>query len=278
MNSQLLLIFASFIGGLTYVLNKKITKSNFDSATYTALMAFCYTVFALPLLLIQFHVSLSPYYWFLVLVSITFYGFSVFFSFKAYKTTDASVVSIIHKLSLVFTALIGIFILGELYSANKYFGLILVFLSSVVLIYDGKKIVLKTGMIFALLMAITSALAGVLDKQILKDFSPFTYAFLNNFLIWVLFSFKSSLKKQKQLFIFSPKPIILSALINIVSWTIFLVVLQKTNVSQTFPVYKCLSLISPVFLGILFLKEKNQLWQKIAGTILGIIGIFFLYI
>ncbi len=278
MSHQVLLILASIAIGFTYLLNKKITDVKYSAASYTALQMLAASVIAFPLLFIRPHISLSPTYWLIVFISITVYGLSVFFSFKAYQNTDASVVSIIHKISVVISAILGILFLRESYTPLRYFGLFLIVGSGMLLAYNKKRFSVTTGMWFALLMATTSGIAGYLDKIILDDFSPYTYTFINSFLIFLLFGRKrSTWMEMKTIFHKYPIIIMLNAFLAVGSWLIFLIVLQQTNVSQTLPMYKSLSYVTPVIFGILLLGENLQLFQKILGVIIGIAGIFFLY-
>ena len=60
------------------------------------------------------------------------------------------------------------------------------------------------------------------------------------------------------------------------SWVGFLYVLQSGSVSKIFPIFDTLALVCTVSVGILFLKERNKLLQKIIGSALVIFGIFLL--
>lgn len=275
----LLLFVASVAIGLTYVVNKQLSSSSYHPASYTFLTSLVSSFLAIPLLFYNFHISNQIGFWILALISAATFGVSSLFSFKAYKISDASSVSLIHKLNIVIAAFLGIIFLGEKYNSLAYFGLTLIFLSAFTLVYEGKKISIEKGILFALIMAFTSALAGVFDKVVLKDFSPFTYVFLNNILITLLFSIpKPSIKESVQIFKRNTKLVIASSVLSVGSWATFLFVLQSTDVSRTFPIYKSLSLIVPVLAGIFILKENKKLSQKIIGTVIGAIGILFLTI
>ena len=179
---------------------------------------------------------------------------------------------------MVISAILGILFLREFYSLLRYFGLFLIVGSGMLLAYNKKRFSVTTGMWFALLMATTSGIAGYLDKIILNDFSPYTYTFINSFLIFLLFARKKSTwLEMKTIATKHPVNIVLTSLLSIGSWLIFLIVLQQTNVSQTLPIYKSLSYVTPVIFGILLLGERLQLFQKVLGVIIGIAGIFFLY-
>src|SRR3989339_1051405 len=138
MSYQTILLLSGLVLGISNVLSKELSKKGFKSHVYTSASNLMSAIISLPFIFYQFYISRSPYIWLLIIISVIIYGFSTTFSFKAYKRIDASTVSIIHKLSVVVAALIGIFFLNEVYTTKKYFGLFLIFISSVVILYEGK--------------------------------------------------------------------------------------------------------------------------------------------
>jgi len=279
--SYFILIIASIAIGLTYIVNKKLSHGKFNASTFTCLISYVNAIISIPLLLlfINFYITKNPLLWLLILISALTFGLSSYFSFRAYKIADASTVSLVHKLNVVLAAIIGILFLNEKYSFLSYVGLSLIVISNLFIIYDGKKITIDKGIFFAFLMASMSALAAVFDKVILKDFSSFTYVFVNSFLTGLMFSFqKGVFREGVKLFKQNTKLVLTTSILTVGSWAAFLFVLKNSTVSKTFPIYKSLSLIVPVILGILILKETNKLWQKIAGTVIGVLGILLLAI
>ena len=272
-----LLILAGFLYGLTVIILKKIVSKKYHSTSYTTVIYCSYALFSFPLLFIDFHISTTIGPWLLVLASTIIYSISTAFSFKAYKIMDASTMSIISRLNIVFAALLGILFLKELYVGKSYIGLAFIFISALLLTYEGKSLKMNAGSIYVIVQSLLSALAALLDKLILLSFSSYTYVFINNFLVGSLFLLKKETKKE---FVPIVKKnfwlIILTSIFGVVGWTIFLFVLKSTDVSRTIPIYKSIVLFTPVVLGILLLKETKNLWQKMLGLTLGIIGIVFL--
>lgn len=273
----LILLLASIGLGLTYILNKKLSLTKFHSATYMLVLSVMGTFLSVPLLLFQPTIPSSWVFWPLAIISATAFGIGMFFGFRAFKLTDASVVSLVHNLDIAFVAIIGITLYSETYSFISYLGLLLIMASAALLLYDGKKIRVDQGFIFAFLLAIGSTISSVADKKLLEVFSPFTYAFINNGLISLLFlGHKTARQEAIKLFKSNTRLLALISFINVGAWVTFLFVLQSTNVSKTLPIFKSLTLIIPVVLGILILKEKQKLWQKLVGMTLGAIGILLL--
>lgn len=275
--SYFILILASIAIGLTYIVNKKLSHGKFNASTFTFLISYVNAFISIPLLFFNFYITKNPSLWILILISALTFGLSSYFSFKAYKLADASTVSLVHKLNVALAAVIGILFLNEKYSYLSYIGLSFIVVSNLFIVYDGKRITIDKGIFFAFLMAVMSALAAVFDKVILKDFSSFTYVFVNSILTGIMFSFRKNIFSEGiQLFRQNTKLVLTTSVLNVGSWAAFLFVLQNTSVSKTFPIYKSLSLIVPVILGIVVLKETNKLWQKVAGAIIGVIGIILL--
>lgn len=273
----LALIISSFAIGVVAVLNKKLSGTGHGSSTYTLVVSIISTVLSIPLLFYRFKVPDFWGFWALAVISAATYGLSNMFSYKAYKLADASVVSLIHRLSIVVAVVFGIALLGEIYTPGAYLGLILIIISGIVILYENRKFTLNQGITYAVIMAVLSGLAAVMDKVVLKAFSSYTYVFVNNLLIVLPFALRGESRGEAVKLYKNHWPLItlISALMT-GSWAIFLFVLQSHDVSRIIPVYKSLSLIVPVLLGILVLKETGKLWQKIAGTVIGVLGIVLL--
>lgn len=277
-NELLLLSAAGLFSGVSQLINKKITSKEHRSSSYTIVIMLLNALLAVPLLFFNFYVSKSPLFWLLIIISATAFAISTLFSFKAYKETDVSVVSIVYRVNIILVALAGIIFLNESFSFNSYLGLFLIFAGSIIVAFN-KDFKVESGVIFALLMAVFGSMATVLDKIILDDFSPFTYVFVNNLLVGLVFAFnRSRIKDAANLLKKKPLPLLITSLLTTLSFAIVLVVLQKTDISQTMTAYKGISFITPVFLGVLLLGEKSKTTQKLTGALLGLAGILLLYI
>ena len=272
-----ILLLASIATGVVYVADKKISNGKHQADAYTILTLTLNVLVSLPLLLVNYYMSSNLWIWLMIIISGAAYGLSRFFIYKAYQNNDASAVGIINKFTIVLGALLGIIIFNESYSASSYVGLALIAFSSILILYNGKKIQLDKGAVYALIMVVLSSFAAILDKAVLKDFSAYTYVFVNAVASVIFFTGKKGIfKKGLDMFKDHTFLIILRTILVMFSYTAFLVVLQNSQVSVTFPIYKSLSLIVPVVLGITLLKEKSRLWQKLFGMLFGIVGIILI--
>ena len=272
-----ILFFSGILLGIAYILEKQLAAENYHPATFVLLVSAVSTLLSIPLLLYQLKISSSIVYWILTIGSVGAYGLGNLFSYKAYRTSDASVVGLINRLSIVVAAIFGIALLKELYTLTSYIALLLIFAGSVLIVFEKGTIRINAGVMYAVLMAVGYGISAVMDKEILKQFSPFTYVVINNFLVALLFSsFHQARKEAYRLFLNKSLLVICIALLSVSSWVGFLFVLQSGAVSRIFPIFDSLSLVSTVGAGIIFLKERSQMAQKIIGTIIVLAGIFLL--
>ena len=275
---ELLILFIAGISlGFAYICQKKLALDRFHPATYVLLISSTSFIVSLPLLMYKFRIPEIGIYWLLVFISVITYGLGSLFSFKAYKLIDASEVGLINRLNIVFTAIIGILLFSEKYTLQSYLGLLLVTTGSLIIVFEIGKLSLSKGVIFALIMALGYGLAAVFDKLILNQFSPFTYLVVNNFLVALMFlPFKQARVESVELVKKQTGLVFLTGILVAGSWVGFLYVLQSGSVSKIFPIFDTLALVCTVSVGILFLKERNKLLQKIIGSALVIFGIFLL--
>jgi len=264
--------------GMVYLLEKQISLDKYHPATILIAISLIGSIFAAPLLFYKFQIPTEPKYWTIGIISMLVYGVGSLFEFKAYKSVDASTLSLIGKLNIVIAAIIGIILFKDTYGLSGYIGLMLIIIGSVVVLYEKKAFYMSKGVSFVILMAIGFAVATVLDKIVLEGFSPFTYVFINNFGIGILFLliYPQARKELWDLVKSYYKLVIPCALLTIVSWAGFLYVLQNYQISYAYTIYEGTSLIAVVVFGIIFLRERLKLWQKLLGLLILLVGIILL--
>jgi len=261
-----------------YVCNKLLSAKEFHAATFSTLYSIVSALLIFPFALAEFRMNLdSPLHTILAIISPVCFGLAFYFGLKAYKTTDVSTVSLFSRLSIPIGAFSGILILSEHYTSKSYLGLILVMFGGLLVVYEKGRIVLNKGIFFSALMASGYGIIIVLDKIVLEKFSPFTYVFTNNAVIVLVFLLFSSAGKELLPAVKKfPLLIFLSAFFGVTSWAGFLKLIEFREISKIYPIWESMALITTVFLGILFLKEKGRIVQKIIGSLITIAGIFLL--
>jgi uncharacterized membrane protein len=276
----MLLLTAGFLSGVQQLINKHISKSNQRSDSYTTAALLFSTCLSIPFLFVHQEWAHYTTTWIIIAVSVVCYAFSTAFSFAAYKKLDVSAVSLLQRLSVVFIYILGVVFLKENISAKNLIGIALITFGSLTIIYKKSSAHAHlTGVVLAILMALTGAFAAILDKLVLRDFSPYTYLFINNFLVGLVFipkkgNFTGAIKIIKS----QPNSLLVRSLLANMSTALVWVALQAGLVSNVMPVYKTVSLIVPVILGIVLFKERSSLKQKIVGLVLSSVGIYLMYL
>lgn len=276
MNLSFLLILAGIFIAIPSVINKQIARSRLHGATYTFGYSAFQALLCLPLLVIEPRLPTDIVYWLLFVFSAVVFGVSMLLIFESYKSLDVSVVSVVQRFNIVIIAIIAILFLDEQPSLLRLGGLGLILLSSVLLTIKRGKINLSGGVWLVFGSTFFSALAAILDKKLLGEMSAFSYAPLNALTIALLFLTSRRVRSEiPLLFKINIRGLFVSALFGSLSWIMYLFVLKNTDISATYPIYKSLSLITPVILGIIFLRETKDLRKKIAATLLGVMGVIF---
>jgi drug/metabolite transporter (DMT)-like permease len=279
----LLILLSGTIRGIGYIVSKYISLGKGSAHAMALANEIMDTLITLPIGIIylaQNPVNLEFGVLLLAIVSAAMYGLCVALQYAALKRIDMSVMGIILRLNILFTSLIGVVVLHENMNAWNYLGLLAILSGNFAVVYKKGKFDFNQGVLFAILAAICSALASVMDKQVLNSINSVFYVFLNSLLIMLtlLLMKPKALKEsvgliRKRFFIF-----LLYSSIIVSAWFIGSYVLQNMDVSKFTPVQKSITLIIPVISGILIFKEKQNLREKIVGLGLAIIGIALMYI
>jgi len=278
MNPAILITLAGISQGIASTIRKHSSTTEHRATTIATTTMLVNAALSIPLLFYQFRLPADPVTWILVACSVSLFALSSAFFFKSYQYTDLSVVTILHRSSIIYIAVIGIIFLHEKLSLVGVFGLLLLFAGSSSVLYEGKSFKFTKGAWYAIISAILGAITAVLDKHILSDFSPYTYAFVNNLLVGCMFLWrKNTLPESIKFLRRYPKQIISSSILGMFGFTVLLVLLTTSQVSQTMAVYKTISFFIPVILGITLYKETGKLPNKIVGMLLAIVGMILLY-
>ncbi len=273
----LLIIISGILLGLMYVFVKLLSSEKYHPATFSAVYALICTVFILPFAFIGAKFPTSWQFWALSIISPIMFGLSFFASVKEYSILDVSVGSLIGRLSLVFGTVAGIILIND--PIPKYFviSMVLLLIGSGIIVYEKGKFELNMGVFWAVCAAVGYGLIAVLDKKILEQFSPLTYVFFNNLVVFVTFFMVIPRKMEifEAIKEFPVKTIVMS-LCGVASWSLFLLVIPNLSIVIAYPMWESIALLTTMIVGVFVLNEKTRIKQKVIGTLLTIIGIVFI--
>lgn len=210
----------------------------------------------------------------------TFYIIGNICLFNALKRIGISEYKIIYSLRPVVTVLASIIFLGEIITPHQIIGAILILIGVVIVSWQSKKLkIFNQGAIFTLIAAIAYGLALTGDTFVVRDIdvaSYQTFAFIiPSFTMFLIFpSSKTHLKKMFNFSVFS-KLFILCIFQALATITVFTAYKIGRNNVQIAPLTQ-LSTIVIVLAGIIILKERKNIFQKIIGAILSFLGVILL--
>ena len=213
------------------------------------------------------------------LIMILLYGGGNIFIFKALKKIEASSFAILFAKRTIWAILGAILFLGESFSIQKAIGTGLILAGVVVVSWKKNAVKFTSGQGYALLAALAFGTAFVNDAFIVRNADVPSYLFLAFILpalaVWAVNP--QSTVKMKPLFEkeMVKKLAVLTVLYSIAAITIFLAYQVGRNAAQIAPLQQSVTVVT-VLLGIILLKERADLWKKIAGAILSFIGILLL--
>lgn len=211
----------------------------------------------------------------LVLIGLTEF-ISVYFYMKMHAYSQLSISSILSRSRMVWIPVIAFLLFGEVLNTAQYLGILVLFIG-LSLAISPKKWFVDRGAVYANIAAVIIALNVVL----IKEAAPYASApvlmvaasFPSIFLFPLLM--KNPLRRLPG---FSRDKFGLKAfsvLIQFLSAYFLVIALQKGEVSIVNSIYQGM-MVFAVLAGIIFLKERTDIFRKLSGSIVALLGILLL--
>lgn len=242
---------------------------------------FFYTLvgFILTLPYLKVAIRLEPIYIFWAFIKAAVCCTAWFFSLKAIKSMSVGLYGIIDLTRMIFSTLLGVFILGESFTLNKAIGILLVLLG--LFLVNAKKNTSTKGLTAvsltaALLCCFFNAISGTLDKILMRYMTSPQLQFWFMFFMALIYAVIIIIRKEKISF----HSIRTNYWIPLMSISLVLgdLLLFEANANPesqvtVMTVIKQSSVIVTILTGWLVFKEKNILYKLIC-TLIILSGIF----
>ena len=210
---------------------------------------------------------------------IVLYGFSNIFIFKSLKVTEASVFTILFATRAFFTVVASSLLLKEFLTSPQLFGVLLIFISVILVNVKSKRFSFGKGELFALLGAVAFGIANTNDRYLLNHFNVYPYVSIGFIAPSLLIAmiYPKELKGIKELIKKGTlgKMFLLSTLYAASAVTFYFALQMGPSSSQIASV-NLTNVILTVLLSIIFLKERSNIPKKAVGAILTFIGLLLL--
>lgn len=174
------------------------------------------------------------------------------------------------------TPIFAYFLLGEKLSPAEYFGIFIV-LTGVVIAVSPRTLRLDRGIVVTLISSLVLTVLSLIQKKTALIASPP--------LVMIAMSLPSVIllplfikNARKRLFSLKKKSFLqnlMGTFFNVISMYCLIAALRFESTSKVNTIFQSMMVVS-LFFGIVFFRERKQMWQKIVGTAVTLCGLFFL--
>ena len=213
------------------------------------------------------------------------YGAGSIALYSSLKKVEVSEFTILFSTRAIWAFFAAIFFLKETFSLNHAAGTVLILLSTILVSWRGKRVKFSSGQTLAFFAAIAYGFAFVNDAFVLRSADLPSYLCLTFILpglaVWAVnpqSTSKMTLLLKKATFekLGTPTLVYIASIMMAISYIMLFLSYQiGRNATQIAPLQQSVTVVT-VLLGIILLKERADLWKKIAGAVLSFIGILFL--
>lgn len=220
--------------------------------------------------------TLTPGQYLLLASTVILYGLYERTQFFARQGMDASTFSIIFRLNTVIGFMGAILFLREPLSGEKIFGVALIILASLLLVYKNPKFKLSTAFWYTILCSVYLGLTSFLDKPASAPLPPTLYSFaVWCFPVIIIAMPKITQHEVTREFRIGGWKVALAALLNVVGYIIYVQALSLAEASRVNPIIATYGVLT-VLGGIVLLREHDHLWRKIGAAVIAFIGVLLL--
>jgi drug/metabolite transporter (DMT)-like permease len=195
---------------------------------------------------------------------------------RSHKLAALSLSIFVIKLQLVWTPLLAFFLIEERLSPLDY-GAIGIILVGIFIAVYRKGMKNDSGIIITLISSLFIALNAVLIKKVTDSFSTPLLMMGMSLPAIIILPFLMRGAKKRILSISKPTFLqnLFGSVLNVVAMYLVVSAIRLGSTSKVSAVYQGMMVIS-LFYSIIILKEQKQLWQKIVGAGIILIGLYLL--
>lgn len=271
-------IGAGLASNISNYITRYIVKDEKDSLTFSLFLEVFKIFIFSALAFFDFRINLSPKTIFLLLIIVISEPVAIFAYMKMHEYNHLSISSIITRTRMIIVAILAFLFLGESLSTVNYLGIIVLFLG-LSFVVAPHKFLRDKGVKIATLFSVETAIFAVLIKYLSKEVSIPLIILISTFPAVFVFYFlmrnrkitvKNFVKNKfglKTIFIF----------FNFIAFYGYVLAIKHGTVTIVTAIYQSMIIVS-VIAGIIFLKEREDIIRKIAGSIVVVLGVILLTI
>jgi drug/metabolite transporter (DMT)-like permease len=214
-------------------------------------------------------------YWLPISLTFLLYAAGTVAGAFTLRKTQASIYSVLFATNAIWVMIISLPLFHSHISLVQLAGVALIFISALFLIERDGKLKLDQGILLGLLTSLIYGLATVAWVYVDKHADPASWSAISFIgpAILLLIARPASVNKMKPFL--NRKVFFRMALLGVlysVSALTILMAYKAGNTSLVAPLQQT-SIITTVLLAVIFLRERNRLWQKAVATALCFLGV-----
>ncbi|OGG10034.1 hypothetical protein A2154_04345 [Candidatus Gottesmanbacteria bacterium RBG_16_43_7] len=210
------------------------------------------------------------------LISGLLYAWGTWCFFKAIKTIEASLMTILTGFGAIVTIITAFIFIGERLNLNQLAGVVMVLVAIILVNFEKKSVNLKQGVVLSLVGTSLFGLAVTNDANILKSYDAISYApviFFFTACILCIINFRKipliAIHIRNKL---NPNLVIYSFLYSIQAVTYYLALDSGAMASQMNAIFKS-EIILTVILASVILGERSKMGLKIIASLMVTAGV-----
>lgn len=283
-----LAVLGGILGSVRFLLSRVIMRDEKEGLIcafiYQSLNAFL----IIPLLGFNFKLPRTFLPFVVVFLIGVLDSLAVFLIFESAKLLEASLRKIVVNVQIVWVLFLGVFLLQESLDLAKILGVSLILGGVVMAGFEKKKSnrfkgfwlrlfkkeTREKGIVLILVGTALKSFESLVIKKLLVDFSAAIIGFgirLSSAICLLLVI--KNLKPRATAFVQRKRGLVfVHGLTGTLAFFLFLWATSLTEVSRTVPIIQSFSVLT-VLAGIVFLNERERLWQKVLGGLLAAVGV-----
>lgn len=272
----ILAVLAGIGSNISNFISRYILKDGGDASAWAWTFEFLRLLFFIPFLFFDFRIDLNLKSIIIFLSAGLTEFISIYFYMKMHKFTHLSISSILSRTRLIWVPVFAFLFFGERLNNLEYIGIVILFLGLSIVVAPHKFFIDK-GAIYANLAAVMIALNTVFLKQAAPFASTPVIMIFYSLPAVILFPLlmKNAKKRLISQNLNHKIPKLLGAGVTTAALFLLIAALRIGDVSQVNGLYQGMLVVS-VLAGIILLKERKDIFKKLLGTAVAIIGILLL--
>lgn len=282
MSWQLLTLIAVLVFSSSTVLHRILMKDRAsDPYTQTIVMYGLAGIGSLMLSLYlgRFHYQVTTNQFLLFIPLACFISGGSVLLFKGLQTLGASESSILKSVQNLWVVIGAFILLGEPFSMMKVAGTIVIMLGICIALWKRNQLTFGRGSLLVIISTLLYSSSDLLSLYFVRDFDPLSLLVYISFLPVIVLLILKPKTVKKIPFYFKPRRalvIVVLSLIDIVgTLSVYMAYQVGRNAAQIGPLMGTITIVS-VLIAIIFLKERDNMRNKLIGALIVVVGVWML--